>query len=217
LASSASLTTESSIRSETAAFPFGTPFQNHNNQTVGDGVGGSILVPIIPKVLEVQFSGMTGRGIGRYGASQLPDVTFNSDGSLAPIQETMLLAGLTWHAIPGLDFYTYAGQEAQNPKFGFSVPGAHTAFGWGNPTFVNTGCDIEFFGTGTGASACSGNTSLVRQITAGFWDTIYKGPFGRLAGGLQYSFTQRWGFAGIGGTPERNENIFFTSLRYYPF
>jgi hypothetical protein len=36
---------------------------------------------------------MTGRGIGRYGASQLPDVTFNSDGSLAPIQETMLLAG----------------------------------------------------------------------------------------------------------------------------
>jgi len=49
----------------TAAFPFGTPFQNHNNQTVGDGVGGSILVPIVPKVLEVQFSGMTGRGIGR--------------------------------------------------------------------------------------------------------------------------------------------------------
>ena len=106
----------------TAAFPFGTPFQNHNNQTVGDGVGGSILVPIIPKVLEVQFSGMTGRGIGRYGASQLPDVTFNSDGSLAPIQETMLLAGLTWHAVLGLDFYTYAGQEAQSPKFASRSP-----------------------------------------------------------------------------------------------
>jgi hypothetical protein len=28
------------------------------------------------------------------GASQLPDVTINADGSLAPIQETMLLAGV---------------------------------------------------------------------------------------------------------------------------
>ncbi|MGH6851564.1 MAG: hypothetical protein ACREDD_14160, partial [Methylocella sp.] len=89
--------------------PFGAPIPNHNDQTVGDGVGGSILVPILPKVLEARFSGITGRGIGRYGASQLPDVTFNSDGSLAPIPETMLFAGLTWHALPGLDFYTYAG------------------------------------------------------------------------------------------------------------
>ncbi len=47
----------------------------------------------------------------------------------------------------------------------------------------------------------------------GSWDDIYKGPIGRLAGGLQYSFTQKYGFAGIGGTPERNENIFFTCLR----
>jgi hypothetical protein len=202
----------------TPAFPHGTGIPNHNNEVAGGGAGGSILVPIVPKVLEAQFSGMTGRGIGRYGASQLADVTFNSDGSLAPIQETMLLAGLTWHAIPGLDFYTYAGEEVQGAKFGFSSPGpAHTAFGLGNPAFVNTGCQTEFFGTGTGASACTGNTKLVRQITGGFWDTIYKGPFGRLSGGLQYSFTQKYGFTGIGGVPKRDENIFFTSLRYYPF
>jgi hypothetical protein len=200
-----------------APFRFAPGILNHNLDVAGGGAGGSILVPIVPKVLEVQFSGMTGRGIGRYGASQLPDVTFNSDGSLAPIQETMLLAGLTWHAIPGLDFYTYAGEEVQGNKFGFSSPGPHTAFGWGNPAFVNTGCNIEFFGTGTGPFACTGNTRLVRQITGGFWDTIYKGPFGRLAGGLQYSFTQKFGFNGIGGAPERNENTFFTSLRYYPF
>ena len=202
----------------TAAFPFGTGIPNNNKEVAGGGAGGSIVVPIVPKVLEARFSGLTGRGIGRYGASQLPDVTFNSDGSLAPIPETILLAGLTWHAIPGLDFYTYAGEEVQGNKFGFSVPGpAHTAFGWGNPAFVNTGCNIEFLGTGTGASVCTGNTRLVRQITGGFWDDIYKGPFGRLAGGLQYSFTQKFGFEGIGGTPERNENTFFTSLRYYPF
>jgi hypothetical protein len=201
----------------TAPFLFGPGIPNHNLEVAGGGAGGSILVPIVPKVLEVQFSGMTGHGIGRYGASQLADVTFNSDGSLAPIQETMLLAGLTWHAIPGLDFYTYAGEEVQANKFGFSIPKGNTPFGLGNPAFVNTGCNIEFFGTGTGPFACTGNTRLVRQITGGFWDTIYKGPFGRLAGGLQYSFSQKFGFSGIGGAPERNENTFFTSLRYYPF
>ncbi|MGH6846043.1 MAG: hypothetical protein ACREC0_00995 [Methylocella sp.] len=205
--------------------PSGAPFLNHNNQTIGDGVGGSIVVPIIPKELEARFSGMTGRGIGRYGASQLADVTFKSDGSLAPIQETILLAGLVWHALPGLDFYTYAGEEDEYASFGSSVTKGNPAFGYGNPAFVNVGCNIEDFGTappGTstapfGIAACTGNTKLVRQITGGFWDDIYKGPFGKLSGGLQYSFTQKFGFAGVGGTPKRDENIFFTSLRYYPF
>jgi hypothetical protein len=200
-----------------AGFPFGTGLQNHNNTSTGEGVGGSILIPVIPQVFDVQFSGMTGRGIGRYGTSQFPDVSFNADGSLAPLQETMLLAGGVWHAFPELDIYGYAGQESQNSHWGFSIPGAHTAFGWGNPTFVNTGCNIEFFGTGAGTSACTGNPQLVRQATVGFWDNIYKGPFGRLAGGLQYSFTQKYGFTGVGGSQERNENMFLTSLRYYPF
>lgn len=197
--------------------PFGSPIPNHNDQTVGDAVGGSILVPIVPKVLDARFSGLTGRGIGRYGASQLADATFKSDGSLAPIPETILLAGLTWHALPGLDFYTYAGEEDEYASFGFSAVKGSAPFGYGNPAFVNSGCNIEDFGTGAGAFACNGNTKLVRQITGGFWDDIYKGSFGRLAGGVQYSFTQKYGFEGIGGVPKQNESIFFTSLRYYPF
>lgn len=201
----------------TVAFPFGAGLANHNNQVAAGGAGGSILVPVVPKLLDVQFSGMTGRGIGRYGTAQFPDVTWNADGSLAPIQQTMLLAGAIWHAFPELDLYAYAGQELQNPKFGLSTPGAHTPFGWGSPNFVNAGCDVEFLGAGSGASACTGNYKLIRQITAGFWDNIYKGPFGRLSGGLQYSFTQKFGFPGVGGTPSRNENVFLTSLRYYPF
>jgi len=186
-------------------------FINHNNNSTGGGVGGSILVPIIPKVLEAQFSGLTGRGIGRYGAAQLPDVSFNADGSLAPIQETMLLAGLIWHAMPGLDFYSYAGEEYENPKFGFTPLGTANFVGWGNPAFNNSGCQIEL------STVCAGNVKLVRQITGGFWDDIYKGPWGRLTGGLQYSFTQKYAFAGIGGAPKLDEHMFFTSLRYYPF
>jgi hypothetical protein len=206
------------------AFPFGAGFINHNVEVGGGGIGGSILVPIVPTVLEAYFSGTTGRGIGRYGASQLPDVTFNTTGGLVPIQETMLLVGAIWHAVPGLNIYGYAGEEYQSPSFGFTRLGTNPFVGFGNPFFNNSGCNIE------GSTVCSLNVKLVRQVTAGFWDDIYKGPFGRLAGGLQYSFTQKYGFNGIGvagngipgipGTgraPKRDENIFFTSLRYYPF
>jgi hypothetical protein len=205
-------------------FPAGTAFVGQTDEVASGGVGGSILVPIVPTVLDVQFSGMTGRGIGRYGASQLPDVTFNANGSLDPIQETMLLAGGVWHALPGLNIYAYAGGEKENPSFSFTTLGANHDIGFGNPFYNNSGCEIEL------SAVCSNNIKLVRQFTGGFWDDIYKGPYGRLAGGLQYSFTQKYGFNGIGvagngipgvpGTgsaPKVNENIFFTSLRYYPF
>ncbi|HUB63396.1 MAG TPA: hypothetical protein VL996_02975, partial [Methylocella sp.] len=198
-----------------AAAPFGTAIANHNNSVAGGGVGGSILVPVVPQVIDVQFSGMTGYGIGRYGSAQFPDVTFNADGSLSPIHETMLLAGAVWHAFPEIDFYGYAGEEFVGRSFGFSLAAAHTAYGWGNPTFVNTSCNIE--DDVMAGAACTGNPDLVRQATVGFWDNIYKGPFGRLSGGLQYSFTQKFAFSGFGGSPERNENTFLTSLRYYPF
>jgi hypothetical protein len=37
----------------------------------GSGVGGSVLLPVIPRYLEVQAGGTYGRGIGRYGPGQL--------------------------------------------------------------------------------------------------------------------------------------------------
>lgn len=186
-------------------------FINHNNNSTGVGVGGSILVPIIPKVLEAQFSGITGRGIGRYGAGQLADVTFRPDGSLTAIPETMFLTGLVLHAWPGLDLYAYAGEEYQNPNFGFTPLGTSNEVGLGNPEFNNSGCSVEL------STVCSGNVREVASITGGFWQDIYKGPFGRLTGGLEYMYVKKYGFQGIGGEPSRQENMFYTSLRYYPF
>jgi hypothetical protein len=184
-----------------------------NNNVAGGGFGGSILAPVIPKYLDFQFSGMTGRGIGRYGAGQLPDVTFNSNGTIAPIQETMLLAGLIWHALPGLDLYTFAGSEIQGARYNIATDatGASLAYGWGNPLYTNLGCSIE------GSNVCSGNNHQVRQITGGFWNKIYDGRFGSLRAGVQYSFTQRISFPGVGGSTFRDENMVLTSLRYYPF
>jgi hypothetical protein len=200
-----------------------TGIVNHNNNTTGGGVGGSILVPVIPKVLEAQFSGITGYGIGRYGAAQLADVTFNPNGSLSANRETMLLAGLLWHPWPGLDIYAYAGEEYESPNFGWTALGTDFV-GLGNPAFNNSGCAIEL------STVCSGNVQKVESITGGFWQDIYKGPFGRLTGGLEYMFVKKFGFEGFGisptggfglpgfgFTPSRTENMFFTSLRYYPF
>ena len=55
--------------------------------------------PIMSRKLEGKVALITGsgRGIGRYGASQLPDVTLSVDGTLHPIGEYMVLAGGVLH------------------------------------------------------------------------------------------------------------------------
>ena len=190
-----------------------------NRDVFGGGFGGGIVAEIVPKIVDAQFSGLTGSGIGRYGTSGLPDVTYNAlTGALQPINETQLLAGLIVHPTSWLDIYGYAGEEFQDAKF---IPGTASGFGVGNPSTIAAGCLSEF-----SAAACSSQTKSVAQVTVGFWDTLYKGDFGMLRGGFQWSDTQRVGFAGAATaapatwgtiTPKANEQVFMTSLRYYPF
>ena len=86
-------------------------------------------------------------------------------------------------------------------------------FGYGNPLYNNTGCNVE----NSPAATCNGNTREIRQITAGFYDTIYQGNYGTLKAGVQYSYNQRLAFAGVGGAPRTDDNIVMTQVRYYPF
>jgi hypothetical protein len=190
-----------------------------NHDVFGGGFGGGIVAELWPKIVDVQFSGLTGNGIGRYGTSGLPDVTYNAtNGALTPIPETQLLAGIIVHPLPGLDIYGYAGEEFQGAKY---VPGSASGFGVGNPATIAAGCVSEF-----STAACATQTKSVQEITVGFWDTIYKGDFGMLRAGFQYADIQRNGFAGAATTaaatfgtitPKANEQVFMTSLRYYPF
>lgn len=190
-----------------------------NHDVYGGGFGGGVVAELWPKVVDVQFSALTGTGIGRYGTSGLPDVTYNSvTGALQPVPETALLAGLIVHPTSWLDIYGYAGEEFQGAKY---TPGSASGFGVGNPSTIAAGCLNEF-----STAACSTQTKSVAQVTVGFWDTIYKGSFGMLRAGFQYSDTERTGFAGAATTspstwgtitPKGNEQIFMTSLRYYPF
>ena len=182
-----------------------------NEDVIGGGGGGSLLVQVMPKLLDLQVSGAVGAGLGRYGTSQLPDITVSANGKAKPLSETLFLTGATLHATPSLDFYTYAGMEQEARSSQGSVGGVN--YGYGNALNSNAGCDIE------GSTAtCTGNTRMVRQITAGLWDTVYSGGFGQLRAGLQYSYTQRFAFSSTqGGAPKTDENTVFTSLRYYPF
>jgi len=179
------------------------------NHTIwGGGGGAGTILPLVPQQLDFQADFLYGDGIGRYGASQLPDVAIKPTGVLAPVPELQALVGLIGHPTDALDLYAYAGIE-QAAQTSFTVNGT-LPFGYGNPLYNNSGCLHE------GSALCAESTSRVWQISGGAWYSLYKGSYGTLRIGAQGSYTQRSIFRGIGGSPSTNEGMFFTSLRYYP-
>jgi hypothetical protein len=183
--------------------------------TVGEGVGGSVLLPVIPKVLDLQGSVLYGRGIGRYGASQLSDVVVGSDGTLSAITAFHAMVGAVAHPWAGLDIYGYAGLEKADSNFFTSAAGLT---GFGVPTLSNAGCGIVTGASFTGgASGCAAVNKEVDMATIGFWQNIYKGDYGRLATGLQYEYIKRKSFDGVPGPVSTSDNVILSSLRYYPF
>lgn len=182
-------------------------FANHDMSNVS--FGGHAALEIIPKVLDASLSASHGT-LGRYTATPFPDATVRQDGSIQLIPITAANAGLVWHTTPTLDLYSYAGLE--RAKATFSNVGT-VPFGYGNPLYDNRGCNTE----ASPAATCNGNTKEIRQITAGFYDTLYKGSFGAVKWGVQYSYTQRLAFEGVGGAPKTDDHIVMTQLRYLPF
>lgn len=183
-------------------------FSDRTNGTTHDvwGYGGgfSATMPIITKYLDLQLSGLVGAGIGRYGAAQLPDVALSGSNSLVAIPAAQVLLGLIGHPWPGTDVYLYGGWEHAERA------GAASTAGYGSPTLVNSGCNTE-------GAACNAETKDIKQLTAGAWQNIFKGSYGRLALGLQGSYTVRQAFEGVGGAPRTDEGVVLTSFRYYPF
>lgn len=184
-------------------------FDFANHTVSGLAYGTHVNLEIVPKVLDLQFSASNGAQ-GRFSQTPLPDATFRQDGSIQVLPIFGLQGGLVWHTTPMLDIYSYAGLEKTKATFSFGSDGV-TPFGYGNPLYDNTGCNTE------GSTKCNGNTSEVRQFTAGFFHTLHQGPYGAVKVGTQYSYTQRFAFAGVGGAPRADDHIVMTQLRYLPF
>ena len=176
--------------------------------TTGGGAGAGAILPLIKNRLDLQANVLAGAGIGRYGTSLLSDATVKPSGVLAPIPEIQALIGLVGHPTDALDVYLYGGTE-QAGRMSFTANGR--PFGYGNALYDNSGCLTEQ------STACAANTSGIWQATIGAWYKFYKGSYGLLETGGQYSYTQRQIFKGIGPSPTADENIFLVSLRYYPF
>ena len=117
--------------------------------------------------------------------------------------------------------------------------------GYGYPTLNNSGCWTETLPvtgpstssntgvpTGVGGSTgfipgplanCTGDIRRVVEGTVGFWYRFYNGNRGRVQVGAQYSNYERQAFSGVGtssgigssGEPHADENMIFTSFRYY--
>ena len=182
-------------------------FANHTYDT--GSFGGHINAELLPKTLELQVYGAYG-ALGRFTATPFPDATLAQDGTILPLTISSAMVGLIWHTLPTLDIYSYAGFE--RAKAAFADVGT-VPFGYGNPLYNNTGCNVE----NSPAATCNGNTREIRQITAGFYDTLYQGAYGTVKAGVQYSYNQRFAFQGVGGAPKTDDNIVMSQIRYYPF
>jgi hypothetical protein len=207
-----------------------------NDTTFGWGAGGSVILPVVPKFLDLQGSVLYGQGIGRYGSAQLPDVTFARNGSLAPITAFQALVGALFHINPDLDVYAFAGIEQD--KANYSTVRTN-AIGLGNPLYADGLCFTENSVAAPGAptspvsgvlsnTGCSVNVKQVEEITVGFWHNLYRGPIGRLVAGMEFEYLHRTAFSGLNFVgsasattiapvvaPAVDEATVMSSLRFY--
>ena len=198
--------------------PTGLNGGSRNSTTFTGGVGlGAFLS--FAKSADLTISGLYGRGIGRYGTSQLPDATVGADSTILPIRQAHAMAELDVHASPKLDIYLIGGTE-----YAFrtaSVTAAGRGVGYGSPLLANSGCDTETASTGPfapgapAAGTCNADTQSLVQGNLGFWYRVYRGTAGTFQWGLQYSHTVKRTWDGLGDHPQASDNMGFASVRYY--
>ena len=182
-----------------------------NNTTYAGSVGAGFILPL-GSMLDFQASGLFGTGNGRYGSAQLPDATLRPDGTVASIHEDQFLGGFLFKPTPLWTFYLYGGLEEED-KAAYTNAAGTAGIGYGSPLYNNSGCLLL---TGT-AATCIANTKWVEQFTGGTWWKVYQGDIGNFQIGLQYSYTKRKAFTGVGGAPSADINMGFFSFRYYPY
>jgi hypothetical protein len=138
---------------------------NVGNAIVLGGGGGSLRVPIIPKVLTVGAKGLFGPGVGRYGDSTLADVTANQFGELKPIHNVSGLLTVEANPNPRLTLYlNYGGDYAGRDDYA-------------NSTLTTLGApSADFCPTTAGAFACTATPTAAQILAGGSWGAHWGAP-----------------------------------------
>lgn len=206
----------------------------YNDTKEGGGVEAGIRVSP-SKFVDVAVTGMYGAGIGRYGSSQLSDVTVHPNGTLEPIKNGHGLFSLETHPAKKLDLYGYYGGEyAQRTVYATGV--AATPFtGYGPINANDTGCQTEvapasggFTGSVTPSGSCAGPTRFIQEGMVGFtYKAINSPKYGRLQYQFTYSYLERQLWEGLTagtygntatekfGAPKAINNMVHFGMRYY--
>jgi len=201
----------------------------YDSTATGAGIGGGFRGPLAQKKITIGLKGLWGQGVGRYGSSTITDVTLRPVGTISPIHAFSALSTLELNPTPNfMMYFNYGGDYVARD---WALNGT-TQVGYGNYSADMSGCGIEPASTssnptaapitpGNAANGCKGNNKDVQEFTAGYWWNVIAGPHGRLRQGLQYSLMRRDLWSGNGGTlnagggAHGDDNMIFTSFRYY--
>ncbi len=216
---------------------YSTAAAPYNSTSWGGGIGGGFRAPLADNKVTIGLKGLWGAGVGRYGSSTIADVTIEPTGVIAPLHGFSALSTVELNPNKRLNVYmNYGGDYIYR-----DILSTTANVGYGNPLATMTGCNNEIpagttysnsgtgFGNGANPANCGGNNKDVQEGTIGYWYNIYSGPKGRLRQGIQYSYIRRdlWsgvgstaytgvgGVANPGGGAYGDDNMIFTSFRYY--
>jgi len=218
-----------------------------NDTRNGGGAGASFRVPLFAKKVDLFGKAVGGDGIGRYGSSQLADLTIRPDGTQALIRTGHGMFGLELHATKKLDIYTYFGAEYADraaysgytsiavvktpgiPVSGGTNIAATTTTtikqnqigGYGSRLANNSGCRTELPPanqlTPSSGGTCAGDIRIIKEGTIGFWHRFYQGPKGGLRWGLTYSYFEKDGWSGASSITPKAVDNMFWTSFRYYF
>jgi hypothetical protein len=158
----------------------------------GASINASVLATANTKVLG-QFA--FGAGIGRYIGGLVPDVTFNADSSIEPLETTSWVAGVEqklgpWVSVGGY----YSGMDTENQ--------------------VATDTDGAFIGFGFPGSSNSNNKSIQQLAFTGSFLAFKSTNRGSAQVNVQYSWLEREPWDAGTGPPSASMHMFFAQVRY---
>jgi hypothetical protein len=200
----------------------------YNDKTVGGGVGGTAHYLAFQKKVNIGIEGLYGDGVSRYGDAQLPDLTLRPSGQLAPLHGFSALGSIEANVTPRMQLYAYYGGDYVGRRYFQSGSGWE---GYGLYNLATSGCGTEPLPGTTGTTtptgpvngfspgspgSCAVNNKDVQEVSVGWWYDFYRGEYGRLRQGFQYSYVERNTWSGLNNlAPKGIDNMFFTSVRYY--